>query len=181
MTLPRQRTIDDDALLDAAEAVLHEDGVRALRLDVVARRAGVSKGGLQYRYPTKSALVAALLSRGLDRLEASVEAAHDEEAGCPLKAYVDAMIGTRDQNAPHDLALVTALYEDPALIAALRVRHRAMIDRLRAGGTDPDLAAVGIMATNGLWLLEAMGLDPMTDPQRAAFIKALIKLSGPSR
>ena len=179
--MPRQRTIDDGALLDAAEAVLREEGARALTLAAVARRAGVSKGGLQYRYPSKTALVAALLSRGFDVLEASVETAGDGDAGGPLRSYVDAMIGTRDENAAHDLALLTALYEDPRLIAALRERHRAMIDRLRASGADPDLVAVAVMATNGLWLLEAMGLEPMTDPQRETFIEALTKLSGPSR
>ncbi|MFC0673593.1 TetR/AcrR family transcriptional regulator [Brachybacterium hainanense] len=52
-----------DALLDAYEAILLDDGVRAATLEAVAARAGVSKGGLLYHFPSKDALVAGLVAR----------------------------------------------------------------------------------------------------------------------
>lgn len=56
-----------DAVLDAFEALLIDVGERAATLDAVAKRAGVSKGGLLYHFPNKEALIAATLER-LDRL-----------------------------------------------------------------------------------------------------------------
>ncbi|AND16081.1 TetR/AcrR family transcriptional regulator [Rathayibacter tritici] len=52
-----------DRVLDAFEQLLIEQGERAATLDAVARRAGVSKGGLLYHFPSKDALVDGLLLR----------------------------------------------------------------------------------------------------------------------
>lgn len=41
----RHKTIDQEALLDAAEAVVMHGGAGNLTFDAVARQAGVSKGG----------------------------------------------------------------------------------------------------------------------------------------
>ncbi|MFF4615626.1 TetR/AcrR family transcriptional regulator [Nonomuraea jabiensis] len=43
--------------------MLLSEGAEALTLEAVARRAGVSKGGLFYHFPTKQALVAAMVDR----------------------------------------------------------------------------------------------------------------------
>jgi AcrR family transcriptional regulator len=56
-----------DAVLDAFEELLIDVGERAATLDAVAKRAGVSKGGLLYHFPNKEALISATLER-LDRL-----------------------------------------------------------------------------------------------------------------
>ncbi|MCA4133799.1 TetR/AcrR family transcriptional regulator [Arthrobacter sp. M4] len=60
--MPR-KPVAKDAVLDAFEALLIEVGERAATLDAVARRAGVSKGGLLYHFPNKEALIGALLER----------------------------------------------------------------------------------------------------------------------
>ncbi|MET3708450.1 AcrR family transcriptional regulator [Arthrobacter sp. UYEF6] len=56
-----------DAVLDAFEELLIDVGERAATLDAVAKRAGVSKGGLLYHFPNREALIAAVLER-MDRL-----------------------------------------------------------------------------------------------------------------
>ena len=62
-----RKPIAREAVLDAFECLLIEEGERAATLDAVARLAGVSKGGLLYHFPNKEAMVAVLLER-LDRL-----------------------------------------------------------------------------------------------------------------
>ena len=52
-----------ERILDAAEAVVIERGVNDLTLEAVAVQAGVSKGGLLYHFPSKAALVQAMVSR----------------------------------------------------------------------------------------------------------------------
>ncbi|MGR3618427.1 MAG: TetR/AcrR family transcriptional regulator [Roseovarius sp.] len=53
----RRASISRDTLLDATEAVVLEMGATRLTFDAVAERAGVSKGGLLYSFPTKEALM----------------------------------------------------------------------------------------------------------------------------
>ena len=61
-----------DALLDAAEALLWEQGTQALTLTAVADRAGVSKGGLLYHFPTKEALIRGLVARLIEEFDALI-------------------------------------------------------------------------------------------------------------
>ena len=62
-----RKPVAREAVLDAFESLLIDVGERAATLDAVARRAGVSKGGLLYHFPNKEAMISALLER-LDRL-----------------------------------------------------------------------------------------------------------------
>ncbi|MBN8999427.1 MAG: helix-turn-helix transcriptional regulator, partial [Rhizobiales bacterium] len=64
-----------ERILDAAVNVAHEVGPAHLSLDAVAERAGVSKGGLLYHFPTKQDLLKALVERHLAAIEAAVEVA----------------------------------------------------------------------------------------------------------
>lgn len=52
-----------EKILDAYEALLIEEGERAASMNAIASRAGVSKGGLLYHFPDKSALIDGLLER----------------------------------------------------------------------------------------------------------------------
>ena len=58
-----RKPVARDAVLDAFEELLIDVGERAATLDAVAKRAGVSKGGLLYHFPNKEALITATLER----------------------------------------------------------------------------------------------------------------------
>jgi AcrR family transcriptional regulator len=70
--MPR-KPVARDAVLDAYEALLIEVGERAATLDAVAKRAGVSKGGLLYHFPNKESLISALLERLDELAQADIE------------------------------------------------------------------------------------------------------------
>jgi TetR/AcrR family transcriptional regulator, transcriptional repressor for nem operon len=86
------------AIMDAAEALILEQGFAATSVDRIIRRAGVTKGTFFYHFDTKQALAHALVERfsrldlGLleDKL-AAVEAAHEDPLE-QLLAFVDAFI-----------------------------------------------------------------------------------------
>lgn len=59
----RQRTIDRDKVLDAAEDIVIKQGAAALTIDAVAKSMGISKGGVQYCFGNKEALIDAMFDR----------------------------------------------------------------------------------------------------------------------
>ncbi|MFC7715316.1 TetR/AcrR family transcriptional regulator [Nonomuraea recticatena] len=67
-----------ERLLDAAAEVLLTDGAESLTLEAVAKRAGVSKGGLFYHFPTKQAMVAAMVDRLTSAFDAALAGAGSE-------------------------------------------------------------------------------------------------------
>jgi len=65
MARPTQREV----ILDAFQDLIVEDGAANVTLEAAAARAGVSKGGLLYHFPSKSELFAGLV----DRLAAEID------------------------------------------------------------------------------------------------------------
>lgn len=60
---PKPTKVDPDQLLDAAQAVFAEDGLRGASLRAIARRAGCDPALIYYHFDSKEALFAALLQR----------------------------------------------------------------------------------------------------------------------
>lgn len=58
-----------ELLLDAAEKILETQSYDELSLDNISKVSGFSKGGLLYHYPTKEAILQALVNRLIQRFE----------------------------------------------------------------------------------------------------------------
>jgi AcrR family transcriptional regulator len=72
-------------LLDAAERVLAVDGMRGLTVRAVAAAAGIAPMSVYNQFGGKPGLLAALLLRGLDRLEAAIEAGQEADGLARLR------------------------------------------------------------------------------------------------
>lgn len=153
----RKRTIDRDAILDAAEAIVAEAGAGQLTFDQVAARAGVSKGGALYCFPSKSALIAAMMERDLQRFEAEMEARLDAAGGDRLKARIDA---TREESAAmaaRAASLMAALVEVGDEAEPLRADYRGWLDGF---GDDADgrRRRLAFLACEGIFMLRGLGI-----------------------
>jgi AcrR family transcriptional regulator len=137
-----------DELLDAAEALLADQGAQALTLAAVAERAGVSKGGLLYHFSSKDALVRGMVERLIADFDDLVAAQnHPTYTRRYLAATFEAIRGDRLRR----WAVVTGAAGDPALLAPLR---EAMARWHTEGlGEDPDPMAARVvrLACEGLW------------------------------
>src|ERR1700722_13833043 len=85
-----QRPNSREKILAAAADVARETGPGSLSLDAVASRAGVSKGGLLYNFPTKAKLMQGLVEDYLREFEQALESARtsDVSGESPLAAYI---------------------------------------------------------------------------------------------
>lgn len=153
------RPSSKERLLDAAAEVLLSDGAESLTLEAVATRAGVSKGGLFYHFPTKQALVAAMVDRLIGAFDAALDQA-GERPGDFLRAYVAATIPERHTPSADRVtaALLAGVLIDPAGLEPLRQRFAAWQERLVDDGVDPAVATVIRLAVDGWWAARLLGL-----------------------
>ncbi|GAA0280489.1 hypothetical protein GCM10010302_17830 [Streptomyces polychromogenes] len=111
------------ALLDAAERILGSAGGAELTMRAVAETAGVRLGHLQYYFPARSDLVAALLDRilaaSLERVAVLAENGAGEAGG--LGPALDALLGEHE-----DLSLVRLFTEVWAMAAHDEAAARAV-------------------------------------------------------
>ena len=153
-----------ESLLDAAAVVVSRGGPAALTLDAVAARAGVSKGGLLYHFPTKRALVEAMLTRWTDGFTAEVEAAAagDTRAGAWTRAYARAAgsATAADDEIADQIAMLAVLAEAPERLDAVRERYAVWQARFGADGIDTADATLVRLAADGLWFSQLLGLAP---------------------
>jgi AcrR family transcriptional regulator len=157
--------------------VVRRDGPRGLTLETVATEAGVSKGGLLYHFPTRDALVDALVEDWLDRFEAEVVEGTSD--GSWVRAYARACAGSRSAaERATDVALLVAIAGDPRRLEAVRGRYAAWQARLVADAPDAVDATLVRLAADGLWFADLLGLAPPTGRLRQAVAARLEELSG---
>ena len=171
-----------EALLDAAEAVLLEHGTQALTLTAVAERAGVSKGGLLYHFPTKEALIKALVSRVIAEFDALVEEYGRQPGASFTRAFVEAtfaIVAVPDgERTGRRWAAITAATTTPELAAPLREAMDRWHHRDEAEDADPVAAAVVRLAAEGLWEVVAHGSGRFSPEQYTALRRRLLDLLG---
>src|SRR5258707_15265358 len=81
-----------ERILAAAMAVAKESGAGRLSLDAIAKRAGVSKGGLLYHFPKKDALMRALVEHHLAGIDAATRAPEGDGSrpNAVARAFIEA-------------------------------------------------------------------------------------------
>lgn len=168
-----------DAMLDAAEVVLTEQGAWRLTLDGVAEQAQVSKGGLLYHFPTKDALLQALVDRLANkaitkRVTRRESSGDDSEA--VLKADVESCLLDNDRNPQLCAALISALANCPNLKEPIRSFHENRFSELGSLGLDED-AAILLLAADGLMLMETLNVSPFTEEQRQGLVNAMLAMA----
>jgi AcrR family transcriptional regulator len=168
-----------ERILQAGYEIAGQSGVAAVTLDAVAGRAGVSKGGLLYHFPSKQALVAGMVGGLCDAFAGLADAAaraDPEPAGRSARAYLAASAGELWQS-DRWLALVGALVISPGLLDAWRAGVVAGRAADESENTDPVAAAIVRLAADGLWLAGVLGL-PAPGPQlRAAVLAELERMT----
>jgi AcrR family transcriptional regulator len=68
----RQRRAREEAILDATAEVLVECGFHEMSMDDIAARVGIAKGTIYLHFSSKDALVAALVARGIEDVNALI-------------------------------------------------------------------------------------------------------------
>lgn len=143
------------ALLDAATAVIVEQGLAKLTVDAVAKAAGVTKGGLFHHFASKDDLIQGVLTAMLDTAEQQIQAAmadDPEPHGRFTRAYLNGVCGKREivDNAT-SRALCVAMLGDPTLSDSWRNWVARKVADHAATDDNPSCAMVRL-AADGIWL-----------------------------
>jgi AcrR family transcriptional regulator len=170
--MPR-KPVARDAVLDAFEALLIEVGERAATLDAVARKAGVSKGGLLYHFPNKEALIAVLL----DRLEGLAKADADAMASASEGAAAYFIRSSVWADTPLDRAIVAATRLAEVAHEETRRRFAAIQQRWLdeiAADVGPGLAKAVLYMGDGLYFNAMLSVAPAPEGGAAADVEELL-------
>ena len=123
-------------ILEAAEAIVVDEGAARLTIDAVAERSGVSKGGVLYHFPCKEALLEGMLAYHMERADTRRNALHEDLPKGPvghLIGEIQFLLGPRDPDEQVRAAAILAIIANqPELMKSLRERQRRRFDELAA-------------------------------------------------
>jgi AcrR family transcriptional regulator len=134
-----------DRLLGAASECFAERGLE-VSVDEIARRAGVGHGTVFRRFPTKDALVTAVVLHELEGLVAATDAAlADPDPGSGFEQFFRAVAAAYGRNR----ALIDGLdrYDEMPQLVAFKSAARGLVRRAqKAGAVRRDLDADDVLA-----------------------------------
>lgn len=163
-----------DTIVDAAMAIVREQGVAKLTLEAAAKVAGLSKGGVLYHFKSKDDLIRAMVQRLIDSYEALHLEYYQREAEGPYRWARTVVRTTFDPRGPSDdpinSALLAALSVNPDLLAPIHAKFAEWIERVKSDSPNPALAALICMAMDGYIFERMLGL-PICDGEACANIQ----------
>ncbi len=173
-----------DKILAAAEELARVAGPGNLSLDAVAARAGVSKGGLLYHFPTKGKLLEALVENFLRSFDQTLREREAESGGAPdslLRAYLDILVSEHLCHQPPPSGLLAALGEDPNFLAPVRRFDRRLLDRMKANATNPTIALVVFLALHGVKSMQLLNIETVDAAEFESVVAKLRELIGSAK
>ncbi|MDP5183612.1 TetR/AcrR family transcriptional regulator [Blastococcus sp. BMG 814] len=142
------------ALLDAAARSVGVHGA-GVTLDVVAREAGVSKGGLMHHFGSKDELLTALVDDLFEEFARAVQEQVDPDDDAPgklLRGYVRATFDEleRGSDAVEQTTLMATLSSLPGLARRSQDRYRRWNETLAGDGVDRQRVLLVLRACDGV-------------------------------
>lgn len=175
----RTRSNSRARILDAAAEIVGEIGAGKMTLEAVAERAGLSKGGLLYNFPSKDALLQAMVERLVEDGVAQRNALRPTLAGRPnleARCIIASELAHCGSHAK-DVAsgLLAAMSENPRLLDPVREVVAEEWAMLQAADC-PELSNIAWLAVQGLLSLDMFAISPLSAEDRDQVIAALDRL-----
>lgn len=172
-----RRTNSRGKILAAAAAVARESGPGNVSLEAVAARAGVSKGGLLYNFPTKAKLMQALVEHYLGEFQASLSEA---QAGGEslLSAFVKrAACECEERKQAAANWIFSAIAQDPDFLSPMKAFHRDLFARLKEESGDLRAVMVCYLAIEGLRSMNLFDFDVLSQQERDMLLATLLEIA----
>jgi AcrR family transcriptional regulator len=168
-------------IIKSATKLLLEEGVTKLTLDAVAKKAGVSKGGLLYHFPGKDDLIRGLIDNLNESFDADVARqiaeANDNTPGYWLRAYIQASAEAEPEFNENSAALLAGIALNSDLLEPFRRSFGEFQDKSVSDGIDPVVGTIIRLAVDGLWLAELFKLAPPDPELRQQVIERLMAMT----
>lgn len=175
--MAQPRSNSREKILAAAAEVAREAGPGGVSLDAVAARAGVSKGGLLYNFPSKAKLMESLVETYVDAFEREIDAAVDR-GETVLEAFVRLTAQACEDKEASPTWLFAAMAENPDFLAPVTAHRRRLLDRMQHGQPDRAALLAVFFAMEGLRSMKLFDTDILDAEERRAFVDHMVEVAG---
>ncbi len=171
-------------ILAAAADLAKEKGAAHISLEAIAKRAGISKGGLLYHFPRKDALIRALVELHLEEVDAALASAEAKTGAQRSNAVARAFVELNRakvcaHRGQHD-GILLALAENPHLLDPVRAHAKRVVERVRRTAADRELSLIALLVIEGMRSSDLFDMNQFTAEECAAVLERVLALLGDS-
>lgn len=171
-------TTSKERILAAATAIAVEHGPKQLTLDNVAKKCGLSKGGLMHHFSSKEALLKSMTENMLRKCEEHSELLKTRHRDAltitnviRTKKFINEIIGMNEAKI-----LLVAAIENHELLSSVKA---AILEQKEAIMSEPksEMATLLMLASDGLAFQELLGVSPFDENERNEIGDKLIEMA----
>lgn len=174
-----KKTGTKEQILRAAAEIINMEGIFSLTLEAVAKKAGVSKGGLLYHFPSKDALLEGMVNYLMQSFVNDMNATVNEdicEKGKWIRAYTTLTFNQEKEDIDMNTAFLAAVATNPDLLKVMAKDLQELHAHIENDGIAPIVATIIRLAVDGMYFNQMYGLD-LREDTREEVLKQLISLS----
>ena len=155
----RKANINAEAILDIAENIIITEGSAHLTIDNIAKKLGITKGGVQYSFASKDAIIENLINRWNAVFDTEMQK-YMPSNPTPLE-YLEAHIKatqTIDKSYNKGAGLMAALMDNAKFLEKTRSWYQKRMNALaQLHGAEHKKLRLAFFACEGLFLLSSFG------------------------
>lgn len=161
-------------IMQAALDIAAEKGAGKVTLDAVAKSSGLSKGGLLYHFPSKEALISAMVQHLLDNAEQNRLQLAQTDQSVLVSLLKARRLFSQSVSGNTAMAILAAAAEQPALLQPIQQHNsKVLAEILAEQGNELD-AMLLMLASEGLIFQELLSISPFSEEQKAKLEQYMI-------
>lgn len=164
-------------LLESAKKILKEEGYEKFTLDSLAKRTGVSKGGVLYHFPSKERLIQEIIENLIIRFENRLNSEEDGSASPWIFKYFQATFADLEDSDLQSSGIIAALASNPNLLLPLVERYSSWKQKFKKEKMDQGLSDILRNAADGIWFNEVFGLSVLSSKEKKQILVKVEKLA----
>ncbi len=167
-------------ILDTAKQIIIEHGVISLTLDSVAKKAGISKGGLLYHFPNKDSLIKGLAQYIFDEfcLNFYTYAEQDaDENGKWCRALIKASKVDLEQYGELHVGILATSLLEPEVANTISTGYTAILEKLEEDGIDSETATIIRLSLDGIYYSQSLNVAPLEKEKKNEIIERLLNMT----
>lgn len=177
------------SIIEAANALVASEGISALTMDNVAKKAGLSKGACTYHFKSKRELQTALLENYVYHLDEQLNKHEELFEGEPsdtlLSGYIQWFRSFDLDNhgwAAVGTSLLSEYCKDEELMKPVKEWYQKLFERIEQAPKEKQTALlIGIMALEGFFYTHKFGVDLVSPKMKREAWNFMVTSLMPSR
>lgn len=169
-----------ETILKAASQIVQSDGILELTIDATAKRAGLSKGGVFYHFPSKEDLIKGMVNHLVEDYVDKIKNGAEQDQldkGKWTRSFIKETFHQGSITQDLNSGLLAAIAYNPKLLKPIQEAYSEWKEKIEDDGLDPTDATILRLAVDGLWFSELFGVAPLSKDLRESVFNKLIQLT----